>query len=176
MKKTLIIVISLFAICASAFGSAQTPEERLVELGIELKTPNESVANYANAVKLGNLIFLSGKGPELPEGGVMTGKVGQGLTTEQGKVAARLTAITLLGVLKHELGELVRIEKIIKLNGMVNSTSDFTRHPEVVNGASDLLVEVFGDQIGKHARVAVGVNSLPFGIPVEIDMIVKVRE
>ncbi len=170
------LFISGQGIHANAIQSHKTPEERLEELNVILWTPNPPIANFVNAVRSGNLIYISGKGPELPDGGILQGKVGIELSVSEGKNAARVTAIALLSVLKHEIGELSRVRKIVKLNGMVNSSSDFIQHPEVINGASDLLVQAFGEPIGKHARAAVGMNSLPFNIPVEIDMIVEIAD
>lgn len=149
------------------------PETRLAELGIELPTPGAPVANYVNAVRSGNLMFLAGKGPALPEGGYVTGKLGRDLTIEEGYEAARLTGIQHIAVLKAELGDLSRVRRIVKVNGMVNGTEDFLESPAVINGYSDLMAEVFGER-GKHARAAVVVQSLPLGIAVEVDVIVEV--
>lgn len=149
------------------------PEKKLEELGITLSKPSAPVANYVNAVRTGNLIFLAGKGPLQVNGENITGKVGVGLTIEQGYEAARVTGINQLSVLKAELGNLNKVKRIVKVLGMVNATPDFTDHPKVVNGYSDLMVEVFGDR-GKHARAAVGMGSLPGNIAVEIEMIVEV--
>jgi enamine deaminase RidA (YjgF/YER057c/UK114 family) len=150
------------------------PEARLKELGITLPTPSAPVANYVNAVRVGNLIFLAGKGPSKPEGGYVTGKVGVDLTIEQGYEAARLTGIAQLAVLKAELGDLKKVKRIVKVLGMVNCAPDFANQPEVINGYSDLMVQVFGDR-GKHARSAVGMIALPRHIAVEVEMIVEVE-
>lgn len=150
------------------------PEAALTELGIELKTPSSPVANYVNAVRTGNLIFLSGKGPSKPEGGYITGKVGEDLTVEEAYTAARLVGVNQLSVLKAELGNLNRVKRIVKVLGMVNAAPDFGDQPEVINGFSDLMVAVFGDR-GKHARSAVGMGSLPRNIAVEIEVIVEVE-
>lgn len=150
-------------------------EDRLKEMGIELPEAPPPVANYVNAVRVGNLIFLAGKGPNKPEGGYITGKVGQDLTIEEGYEAARLTAIQHLAVLKAELGNLDKVKRLVKVHGMVNCTPDFTNQPEVVNGYSDFMVEVFGDK-GKHARAAVGMGSLPRGIAVEVELVVEVTD
>ncbi|MBK7723865.1 MAG: RidA family protein [Dehalococcoidia bacterium] len=150
-----------------------TVAQRLNELGIELATPRPPQANYVSAVRTGNLIFLSGTGPYLPDGGLVTGKVGGELTVEQGYAAARWAMLALLANLQAELGDLERVARVVKLLGMVNCTVDFTRQPEVINGASDLLVEVFGER-GRHARSAVGMFALPRNIAVEIEMIVEV--
>ncbi len=151
------------------------PEAKLQELGIELSTPSTPVANYVNAVRVGNMIFLSGKGPLKADGKNITGKVGVDLTIEQGYEAARITGINQLSVLKAELGNLNKVKRIVKVKGMVNAAPDFTDQPKVINGYSDLMVAVFGDK-GKHARAAVGMGSLPSNIAVEIEMIVEVQD
>ncbi|MGB3800758.1 MAG: RidA family protein [Lewinella sp.] len=148
-------------------------EARLDELGIQLTTPGAPVANYVNAVQTGNLIFLAGKGPQSEAGEYITGKVGRDLSVEDGYAAARRVGITQLGVLKEELGDLNRVVRIVKVLGMVNATDDFTQQPEVINGFSDLMVEVFGER-GKHARAAVGMGSLPRNIACEIEMVVEI--
>ncbi|MGW9684106.1 RidA family protein [Flagellimonas sp. 2504JD1-5] len=150
------------------------PEAKLAELGIELRTPSAPVANYVNAVRTGNLIFLAGKGPLQSNGEYITGKIGEDLSIEEGYYAARVTGINQLSVLKAELGDLSKVKRIVKVLGMVNAASDFTDHPKVVNGYSDLMVQVFGEK-GKHARAAVGMGSLPTNIAVEIEMIVEVE-
>jgi enamine deaminase RidA (YjgF/YER057c/UK114 family) len=151
------------------------PEAKLQELGIELKTPSSPVANYVNAVRVGNMIFLSGKGPLKADGENITGKVGADLTIEQGYEAARITGINQLAVLKAELGNLNKVKRCVKVLGMVNAVPEFTDHPKVINGYSDLMVAVFGAK-GKHARAAVGMGSLPSNIAVEIEMIVEVED
>ena len=148
-------------------------EQRLKELGIELAAPTSPMANYVNAVRTGNLLFLAGKGPGLPGKKLPTGKVGRDFTVEQAYVHARETGLSLIAVMKAELGDLDRVKRIVKVLGMVNAIPEFGRQPEVINGCSDLMVEVFGDR-GRHARSAVGVGSLPRGIPVEIEVIVEV--
>jgi enamine deaminase RidA (YjgF/YER057c/UK114 family) len=150
-------------------------EAKILELGITLPEVSPPVANYINAVQSGNLLFLAGKGPQLPEGGYITGKIGQEVSLEEGKEAARLTAIAQLAVLKAELGDLNRVKRIVKVLGMVNSTDDFTQHPQVINGFSDLMVAVFGEK-GKHARSAIGVSSLPLNFAVEIELIVELND
>ncbi|TMM58572.1 RidA family protein [Maribacter algarum] len=151
------------------------PEAKLQELGIELSTPSAPVANYVNAVRTGNLIFLAGKGPRKADGENITGKLGADLTIEEGYEAARITGINQLSVLKAELGNLNKVKRIVKVKGMVNSMPDFTDQPKVVNGYSDLMVAVFGDK-GKHARAAVGMGALPSNIAIEVEMIVEVYE
>ena len=149
-------------------------EERLKELGLELPSAAKPMANYVPAVRTGNLVFLSGHGP-LEKDRLITGKLGSDLTVEEGYQAARLVAVGLLGSLKDLIGDLERVRRIVKLLGLVNSEPTFLEQPQVINGASDLLVEVFGDR-GRHARSAVGTNSLPVNIAVEIEMIVEVED
>jgi enamine deaminase RidA (YjgF/YER057c/UK114 family) len=144
-------------------------EKKLKELGIQLGPVTPPVANYVNAVRTGNLLFLAGKGPA---GGV-TGIVGKDMTVEQAYGHARTVGLNLMAVMKHELGSLDRVNRIVKVLGMVNSVPGFGDQPKVINGCSDLFVEVLGDA-GKHARSAVGMGSLPMGIPVEIECIVEV--
>jgi enamine deaminase RidA (YjgF/YER057c/UK114 family) len=149
-------------------------EQRLKDLGIQLHTPAPPVANYVQAVRSGNLVFLAGHGPQKPDGSWVRGKVGRNMSLEEAEDAARLTAINLLCSLKAEIGDLNKVKRIVKVLGMVNSDESFTDQPKVINGCSDLLVSVFGDR-GKHARAAVGMASLPFGIPCEIEMIVEIE-
>lgn len=148
-------------------------EARLRQLGIELPAAPAPMANYVTAVQSGALLFLSGHGP-LRDGKVThAGKVGRELTVEQGQAAARVTGLNLLASARRALGSLDRVRRVVKVLGMVNCGEDFTEHPRVINGCSDLLVEVFGDA-GRHARSAVGMGSLPLGIAVEIEMILEV--
>lgn len=150
------------------------PEGKLKALGIELPTPPDPVANYVRTVRTGNLVFTAGHGPVRPDGTYFKGKLGSDLTVEEGYAASRLTAVALLASLKKELGDLSKVRRIVKVTGMVNSDPEFTDQPRVINGCSDLLVEVFGER-GKHARAAVGMASLPMGIAVEIEMVVEVE-
>jgi enamine deaminase RidA (YjgF/YER057c/UK114 family) len=150
-------------------------ERRLKELGIELAKPTSPIANYVNAVRTGNLLYLAGKGPGLPGKPLPVGKVGRDFTVEQAYGHARETGLSLIAVMKAELGDLDRVKRIVKILGMVNGTPEFGNQPEVINGCSDLFVEVFGDR-GRHARSAVGMGSLPRGIPVEIEVIVEIEE
>ncbi len=151
------------------------PELRLVELGITLPTPPSPVANYVNGVRTGNLVFLAGKGPKRADGSEITGKLGRDVTIKEGYEGARLTAINQLSVLKSMLGNLNRVTRVVKVLGMVNSDPSFIDQPKVINGFSDLIVEVFGER-GRHARAAVGMASLPRGQAVEIEMIVEVSD
>jgi enamine deaminase RidA (YjgF/YER057c/UK114 family) len=150
------------------------PEAKLKELGITLPKVSAPVANYVNSVRTGNLVYLSGKGPLQADGTYIQGKVGAELTIEQGYEAARLTAIQSLASLKAEIGNLNKVKRVIKVLGMVNCVPDFKDQPKVVNGYSDLMVEVFGDR-GKHARSAVGMGSLPSNIAIEVEVIVEVE-
>ena len=151
---------------------APDPEARLTALGIELPSPYAPIANYVRTVSAGDLVFLGGHGPcEFTEAD--KGKVGRERTVEEGYETARRTAVCMLASLKDEIGDLSRVKRIVRVLGMVNAVDDFTRHPEVINGFSDLMVEVFGDR-GRHARAAVGMASLPFDLTVEIEMIVEV--
>ena len=154
---------------------AQDPEAILKEKGIELVLPGKPLANYVNVVRVGNLLYLAGKGPTKPDGSVITGKLGKDLNIEQGYEAARLTAINHIAVLKATLGKLEKVKRIVKVLGMVNCTSDFIDQPKVINGYSDLMVEIFGEK-GRHARSAVGMNSLPFGMAVEVEVIVEIED
>jgi len=173
MKKiTFLLMINLLFM---TLLNAQDAETRLKEKGIVLNEPSKPVANYVNAVRVGNLLFLAGKGPTKPDGSNITGKVGKDLTIEQGYEAARLTAINHLAVLKAELGSLNKVKRIVKVLGMVNCTEDFKDQPKVINGYSDLMVEIFGDK-GKHARSAVGMYALPVNIAVEVEVIVEVED
>jgi enamine deaminase RidA (YjgF/YER057c/UK114 family) len=150
-------------------------DARLNELGIELPPVPPPVANFIRARRVDNLLYLSGHGPIHPDGRRDQGKAGANLSVDQAKASARLTGLNLLATLRAELGSLDRIGKVIKVLGMVNSGPGFDRQPEVMDGFSDLMVEVFGEA-GRHARSAVGMAELPFGIPVEIEMIVELND
>lgn len=151
-------------------------EERLEELGIKLSNPKMPKGiKITFAVQNGNTLFLSGNVPFSPSGEKYVGKLGSDLTVEEGYKAARLTAINHLSVLKAELGDLNRVEQIIKVLGMVNAEPDFKEHPKVINGFTDLMVEVFGER-GVHARSAVGMSSIPYNAACEIEMIVQIKE
>lgn len=148
--------------------------DRLNKMGVELPELGKPVANYVHAVRSGNLVFLAGKGPRNTERQLVIGKLGQDLTIEEGYAAARLAGIEQLAALKGELGDLNQVVRIVKVHGMVNAVPDFTEHSAVMNGFSDLMVEVFGER-GKHARAAVGMGSLPKNMAVEVEMVVEVR-
>lgn len=173
MKRTLILLF-VSAISLATFGQKTDFDKKLKELGIELIQPTKPIANYVKAVRVGNLIFLSGHGPTKADGTNITGKVGQDLTIEQGYEAAKVTAIGLISTLKAELGDLNKVKRVVKVNGWVNCPPDFGDQPKVINGCSDLMVALFGDN-GRHARAAMGAGSLPSNIAVEIEMVVEVR-
>ncbi len=148
-------------------------EARLEELGLELPEPPNPMAVYVTFVQTGNLVYTSGHGPFLPDGGMIVGKVGLDLDIEAGREAARVTGMGLLATLRNNLGSLDRVTRIVKVLGMVNCPPEFTEQPAVINGCSELFGEVFGDA-GVHARSAVGLGSLPMNIAVEIEVIVEV--
>ena len=157
-------------------------EENLRQLGIVLPPAWTAPRgmNFVTSARSGNLLFLSGHGPTRPPGDpagpVVVGRIGRDLDVEAGYAAARLTGLNLLATMRSALGSLDRVARIVKVLGMVACTEDFQDTPKVVNGASDLFVEVFGPEIGRHARSAVGMQALPSGMPVEVEMIVEVRE
>lgn len=151
-----------------------TPEQRLEKMGITLPKTPVPVANYVPWRFASPLLYLSGQGPKLPDGSYNVGRLGLTADVSQGYDDARLTGLQLLAVAKAALGELSRIEAVIKLLGMVNAEPDFSDHPKVINGCSDLFVEVLGD-VGKHARSAIGVGSLPNRMTVEIEAILLVK-
>lgn len=151
------------------------PEQKINDLGIKLHGLSIPKANYVHAVRTGNLIFLAGKGPSNEKGESITGKLGKDLGIDEGYAASRLVGVRQLSVLKAELGNLNKVKRIVKVKGMVNAIPEFTDHSKVINGYSDLMVEVFGER-GKHARAAVGMGSLPGNIAVEIEMIIEVFE
>jgi enamine deaminase RidA (YjgF/YER057c/UK114 family) len=152
---------------------SRTPEERLQALGLELPAPPAPLAHFEMCVRTGNLLFLSGHAPLVDGTYQYVGKVGREWSEADGYAAARLTALNLLATVKAELGELRRVRRIVKLLGMVNCTEDFSRLPDVMNGASDLLVAVFGDA-GRHTRSAVGMQQLHYGMAVEVEGIFEV--
>lgn len=150
-------------------------EDRLKTLGIELPAPPEPAGNYVGAVTIsGRLVYLAGHGPRTPDGGYLSGKVPSEVSVEEAYRAARLVGINMLATLKAEIGALDRVRRFVKVLGMVNAEPDFKEHPKVMNGFSDLMVDVFGEQ-GRCARSAVGMGSLPFQIPVEIEAIVELE-
>ncbi len=150
-------------------------EQRLKDLKITLPKVGNPMGSYVHAKRVGNLLYLSGKGPHGSDGGMPKGKLGAGMSIEEGYRHARQVGLVLISAMRDALGgDLDRVDDIVKVLGMVNAAPDFEDHPKVVNGCSDLFVEVFGER-GRHARSAVGMSSLPGGIPVEIEVIVAVR-
>lgn len=156
---------------AAAVGQA---ERALAEMGLTLPPAPAALANYVGAVVAGKLVFVSGHGPVQNGQLIYRGKLGREFTTAQGYEAARLVMLNCLATLKAAIGSLDRVRRVVKLLGMVNATPEFTEQPQVINGASDLLVGIFGDR-GRHARSAVGMGSLPLNIAVEIEMVVEIR-
>jgi enamine deaminase RidA (YjgF/YER057c/UK114 family) len=174
MKAVIVTGTVLACLGLARAAGAQSPEDKLKALGITLPTPDSPVANYVKAVRTGNLVFTAGHGPCGVLAPDQKGKVGGTLTVEQGAATARATGICLLATLKAELGSLSRVKRIVKVLGMVNSAPAFTDHPKVMNGFSDLMVEVFGER-GRHARSSVGMAALPGDMAVEIEMVVEVE-
>jgi enamine deaminase RidA (YjgF/YER057c/UK114 family) len=150
-------------------------EDRLSELGLEIPEPPPPLANYVAAVRTGNLVFVAGHGPRRDGEYAYIGKLGEDLAVQDGYDAARLVILNCLASLKAEIGDLDKVRRIVKMLGMVNSAAGFHEQPAVINGASDLLVELFGDK-GRHARSAVGMAALPMGIAVEIELVVEVAD
>jgi enamine deaminase RidA (YjgF/YER057c/UK114 family) len=169
MKKHFKLTAVLILVFSSFTLFAQSPEEKIKQLGLEIPEISQPIANYVKWRQVGNLLYLSGTGPKI------YGKVGADLSTEQGYEAARATGLEIIAVLKAATGDLNRIKQFVKVLGMVNATPDFTAQPAVINGFSDLMVEVFGEK-GKHARSAVGMGSLPNNMAVEIEVIVELEE
>ncbi|VAX37390.1 RidA/YER057c/UK114 superfamily, group 1 [hydrothermal vent metagenome] len=150
-------------------------EERFSKLDIELPPAPKPAGVYDPAVLVGNMLYVSGHGPLLPDGTLICGRVGDDMTEEEGKAAARQVGLAILATLKRKLGSLDRVERVVKSLGMVNCTADFQNHPQVINGYSELLVDVFGDA-GLAARSAVGMGSLPGNIAVEIEVILQIKD
>ena len=151
-----------------------SPEARLHDLGIQIPEPPPTAANYIGAVRVGELLFVSGHGPYQNGEYVYLGKLGRDLDVAAGQAAARLVMLNFLATVREVLGSLDRVERIVKLLVMVNSDPNFGDQPLVANGASDLLVQIFGEERGKHARAAVGMAALPMEISVEIEGILRV--
>lgn len=151
-----------------------TPEQRLSELGIELPPVMPPAGNYVGAKRHGDTLYLSGHAAATPDGGLIRGKVGADLTLEQGRDAARITGLYLLATIRDELGSLDEVRSIVKILGMINCAPGFNETPPVIDGCSDLFVDVFGEEVGRAARSAVGMAELPYDIAVEIEAIVAV--
>ncbi len=184
MKRTILLLSILVLSCNTEKKETITNknlydydiEERLDSLGITLTEPTlPKSIKIVLATRVNNLLYLSGSGPNRADGTRVTGKVGIDLTVEEGYEAAKLVAIRHLSVLKKELGDLNKVERIVKVLGMVNAGSSFTQHPKVINGYSETMVAVFGER-GMHARSAVGMSSLPWNIACEVEAIVQVQE
>jgi enamine deaminase RidA (YjgF/YER057c/UK114 family) len=166
------LTLSFLAATVCTNATAGTAEENLKQKNITLPAPRTPLANYVPAVRVGNLLFVSGTGPSRS---TPRGKVGSDLTLEQGYQAARSSGLNILATIRATLGSLDRVKRVVKVLGMVNSAPGFTDQPKVINGFSDLMVEVFGETNGKHARAAVGMAELPSDIPVEIEVILEVE-
>jgi enamine deaminase RidA (YjgF/YER057c/UK114 family) len=152
-----------------------SPETRLKELGVTLPTPPKPIAKYKPTVLVGNMLYVSGHGPaKIGDPALQAGKLGAGLSLEQGKESAKLVAINILATVKASLGTLDRVKRLVKTLGMVNAAPDFLEHPQVINGFSEFMAQVFGDDAGVGARSAVGMGSLPGNIPVEVECIFEV--
>lgn len=185
MKKYVyMVLVFIIASCADfnrelpsegSLDKSYDPEAQLDSLGITLRDQGNPVANYVHATRSGNLMFLAGKGPKQVNGENIVGKLGAELSEEEGYAAAREAGINQLSVLKMELGNLNKVQRIISVHGMVNAVPDFKDHSKIINGYSDLMVAVFGER-GKHARAAVGMGSLPGNMAVEVEMIVEIKE
>ncbi len=173
--RSLRLAALAFAVLAGhAAGLASETQDRLAALGIDLQPAAAPVANYVPAVRAGDLVFLAGAIAKDGNGAFFKGKLGQDTSVEDGYKVARAVGVTLLAALLAEIGDLDRVERIVKVEGFVNCSPDFTQQSQVLNGCSDLFVAVFGDR-GRHARFAVGANALPFGAPVEISAIVQLK-
>lgn len=170
----LLFLTAFVPLRAQKVPAAGSPEQKLAALGLTLPTVSAPVANYVSAVRSGSLLFLAGHIPRGADGKVITGQVGRNATAEEANAAARQTTLGLLATLRHEIGELRKVKRIVRVGGFVNATADFQGHSQVINGCSDLLVAVFGNR-GRHARAALGMASLPLGAIVEIEMIVEVE-
>jgi enamine deaminase RidA (YjgF/YER057c/UK114 family) len=150
-------------------------EQRLLDVGLKLPVPNPPVASYVPFTRSGNLVFVSGQVPLDDKGKPITGRLGDDVSIEQGQQHAERCALSIIAHLKNALeGDLDRVVRVLRVGVFVNATAQFTAHPVVANGASELFVKAFGDA-GRHARAAVGTPSLPAGVPVEVDAIVEVR-
>jgi len=169
---SLFFSITVFQVMAQSTTDA---EKNLIAKSINLPAPNKPVANYITSVRVGNLLFLSGHGSCGKPSAVDTGRLGQSLTIEQGYQAARNVGLCMLATLKNAVGDLNKVKRIVRVFGMVRCTEDFKDQPKVMNGFSDLMVEVFGEN-GKHVRAAVGMHALPNGISVEVEMTVEMKE
>lgn len=171
MYKLLIIIV---LVLGKSLFAQKSPIQKLDSMGLKLPPTSTPIANYVKFVRTGNLVYTSGHGPTKLDGQLITGTLGADLTIEQGYEAAKTTGLQLLATLQQALGDLGKVKRIVKVLGMVHCTDDFKDQPKVMNGFSDLMVAVFGDK-GRHARSAVGMNALPNGMAVEIEMVVEVE-
>ncbi len=169
-KLLIIIALTNFQVTFAQ----KTPLQKLDSMGLKLPATSAPIANYVKFVRTGNLVFTSGHGPTKIDGQLITGTLGADLTIEQGYEAAKVTGLQLLATLQQAIGDLGKVKRIVKVLGMVHCTDDFKDQPKVMNGFSDLMVAVFGDK-GRHARSAVGMNALPNGMAVEIEIVVEVE-
>jgi enamine deaminase RidA (YjgF/YER057c/UK114 family) len=168
------LLITIGLLITTVAFTQKSPQQKLDSMGLKLPPTSTPIANYVKFVRTGNLVYTSGHGPTTIEGKLITGKLGSDLTIEQGYEAARITGLQLLATLQQAVGDLGRVKRIVKVLGMVHCTDDFKDQPKVMNGFSDLMVAVFGEK-GRHARSAVGLNALPNGMAIEIEMIVEVE-
>jgi len=174
-RRSLLLQKRSHVLSSSRFASTSTTEARLEETGLTLPPPGKPKANYGMVTWDGNLIYLSGHLPIDAKGSLTIGKLGRELDTKKGYDTAQLVGLNLLSTLKNELGDLDRVEKVIKIFGIVNSEANFTEQHLVMNGASDLLIKVFGNEVGYHSRSSIGANALPLNAAVEIECIVRVK-
>ena len=174
MLPWILLAALIVATACAAPVSASAPEERVKELGLALPEVSPAVANYVPAVRAGNLVFLSGHLPRTADGRFITGTVGRDADEARAIEAARLITLSMLATLKAETGDLSKVKRIVRVGAFVNSADNFTRQPQIANACSDLLVAVFGER-ERNARAAIGVNTLPLGVIVEIDMIAEVE-
>lgn len=172
--RSLALLLTVTGVSSASEPALHSPEARLKELGLQLPPAPKPLGSYVPAVRTGNLVYLAGQGPMLAGKPVVTGKLGTDLTEEQGYKAAQTTILVLLAALRAEIGSLDRVRRVVKLTGWVNSAPGFNRQPAVMNGASNLLLQIFGEA-GKHARTSLSANELPADIPVEIEIIVEVE-
>ena len=173
MLKFYFLLLLMPAVSMQSF--CQSPEQKLKELGIMLPPATQPIANYVKYVRVGNLIYLAGHGPQKSDGSYVMGKLGLNLTIDEGYKAAYETGVNIIATLKDAIGDLNKVKRFVKVLGMVNSSDDFKDQPKVMNGFSDLMVDVFGER-GKHVRAAVGMNALPNGIAVEVEMTVELQD
>ena len=181
MQRHLILITGvLFAFLIPVINSlaiSMSVSDKLNELGITIRAPTAPKGNYCLCVRTGNLLHLCGHIPQRADGSLITGRLGEGMTVEEGYASARCCAENILNTLHQNIGgDWTRVVRVVKLVGFVNSAHDFVQQPAVMNGASDLFVQVFGEEIGLHARSAVGTNTLPLGVATEVEAIVEIKD